>query len=137
MNFLINTFTQHQKNNKMDFYRIFPNEKLILIFYVDIRNLTEKDGNSRLYDLSTYLRRINEDNENITFYVVGIKGESRIDCINPKMVSSEEYGKIEKILNTYQEKVNEFIGLGNANEELDQEDEGGEENNLENLLKDL
>lgn len=80
-------------------------EKIILVYYVNV-------GHMDYNDVSQHLKTISETfkDENMVQYFVPIKeGETRIDCLNPKLVTKEEYNNVKELLDKNQKLVNEFI----------------------------
>ena len=83
-------------------------EKIILVHYLNY-NATKSRQRIR-EELGTYINFINDrEKENIVNYVVPVTGETRIECINPKLVSQEEYSKALETLNTAKEQLAEFL----------------------------
>ena len=63
-------------------------EKLILVHYV----------NAPKSSCERYSDQLPED-DNISHFIIPIiEGESRIECLNPRLVSDEEYQKAKKVL---------------------------------------
>ncbi len=63
-------------------------EKLILVHYV----------NAPKSSCERYSEQLPED-DNISHYIIPITdGESRIECLNPKLVSEEDYLEAKKVL---------------------------------------
>ena len=67
-------------------------DKLILSFYIDIREVED-------HSVQNYLNQVKEDMSNqiasqgddgVMAFFIPIKGESRIDCVNPVLVTEEE-----------------------------------------------
>lgn len=83
-------------------------DKIILVFYINI------DGIDNIY-CTEYLNNArksltNGNDESIMSYIVPIKGEnSKIECINPKVIDDKEYEHIIEKLNKAQDKLNEFL----------------------------
>lgn len=94
----------------MDFYKIFSNEQLILVCYVDISGLNDRDAREVLERVHNQI----PDPSDILHYIVPIKGENRIECINPKLISHDEYDKVKQILDKNQ-KIIEEITKTNTN----------------------
>jgi len=71
----------------------------------------------------------------VATFFVPTNGETKIECINPKMITGEEYVHVKKILDECQSNVNslllKFSASKKINElfsnELGEEDTGGED----------
>lgn len=84
---------------------------LIFVFYVNIGHL----GRS---DVSEYMRRISDMLEshceergmNASHFIIPIRdGESRLECINPVLLSESEYAKTRDIIENMRLSVSEFL----------------------------
>jgi hypothetical protein len=79
-------------------------DKLILVFYIDVGNLASED-------IPDYMKNISKNmvDENIINYIIPVRTETRVECLNPKLVSLEDYTKAKKILEYNQDIVNKII----------------------------
>ena len=76
------------------------NEKLILVIYYNIANIDDAEIPEILQNVSKSCEFAKDDS--ILFFLVPVyDSETRIECINPKLVSEDEYqqakGACEKI----------------------------------------
>lgn len=79
--------------------------KLILIFYIGIGNMNDDD-------IDEYMRSLNKSipkEDDILYYIIPHKGETKIECLNPKLVTEDEYSKAKEVLDRNQKIVEEFI----------------------------
>lgn len=76
--------------------------KPILVSYLDVRGMSHQQSNEYMQRV----RRIVEYEENIFHYLIPIKGETRVECVNPVLATEEEYNKIKQLIEEYQEKLN-------------------------------
>jgi len=84
-------------------------DKIILIFYIDIGNLNKQRAEESLARISNMLSR-DAENEPILTFIIPIKnGDSRVECINPKLVSEEEYENAKEVLERNQKTLDAFI----------------------------
>ena len=82
-------------------------DKLILVAYINISGLSDADVSSFLTETAHNLRP-KEDGSSL-FYVIPVRGEeSRLECINPKLVSEEEYEKAHQACEKIAEKLKEL-----------------------------
>mgnify|MGYP003660557461 CR=1 FL=1 len=63
-------------------------DKLILVHYINTGNLINTE-------IPTFIekavKKISSDKDEHLSYFIPIKGESRVECINPKLVGKDEY----------------------------------------------
>lgn len=82
-------------------------EKIILIFYINVGNVDD-------IDVSTYINEIadnfkpNKGDEMIHYYIPIRDGETRVECINPKLVSDEDYQMAKESLDENLRLINEI-----------------------------
>ena len=81
-------------------------EKIILVFYIDIRDLKYSEIRNYLNNVKDALKS-DSDNEKQIF--IPIHGESRIECLNPKMVSENDYKQAKEILEKNEKIVKELF----------------------------
>jgi hypothetical protein len=83
-------------------------EKIILVHYINV-------GNIDYSDVESFMKRVVDkfspkEEDNIISYWIPIQnGETKVECINPKLVSEEDYSEAKKVLDRNQEIVNEII----------------------------
>lgn len=87
-------------------------EKIILVYYINVGNLSYKDVNKFMEDIVVKLSPKEEDNI-ISYYIPIKDGDTRLECINPKLVSEEDYSESKKVLDRNQEIVNKIINWDN------------------------
>jgi len=86
-------------------------DKLILVAYVNIGNIHPEDVNQFLGSASEALKKGIDDT--VTLYILPVKhGENRLECINPKLVSEEEYEKARLVCEELQDML---TGMKNEN----------------------
>lgn len=84
-------------------------KKIILVTYADIRPYKHDAGMCN--DYLNYISKIFYDSKDIMHVVVPYEGETRVECVNPVLVSEEEYAraldvveKLEKTLHDIENK---------------------------------
>ena len=78
-------------------------EKIILIIYLNHSNLSQLEFNQKLVDLKQMLGYNNVD---VIHYIIPVNDSpTRVECINPKLVSSEEYQKAKNVLDEIEQKL--------------------------------
>ena len=83
-------------------------EKIILVHYINIGNINANDVSKIMEDVVKKFLPKDEDNI-ISYWIPVREGESRVECINPKLVSQEDFTKAKRILDRNQEIVNDII----------------------------
>lgn len=80
-------------------------EKLILVVYIYVGNINESE-------LEKFMDRVVQSLRDETRDIIVIpvrNGETRVECINPKIISEDEYGRVLEIVNEAKDKIEEFI----------------------------
>lgn len=89
-------------------------DKLILVFYIDIRDFSFfEERDSYINEMSEKIADLNKD-ENILYYVVPAKAVSRVECLNPKLLSEQEYESVKQQLDEVKFHYDKIINI-NAN----------------------
>ena len=82
-------------------------EKIILVNYVAVGNMSMNEVHEYLEDFE---RKIVPKDEGIFNYIVPIKGyDSRVECLNPKLVSEDDYKQAKELLDRNQKIVDELV----------------------------
>jgi len=84
-------------------------EKIILVHYIDVGNMSNRDAKEYLV---RYIDKMPKDN-NIINYFIPTKGENKIDCLNPKLVSEDEFNHVKGILDRNQKFVDDIMNWKN------------------------
>jgi hypothetical protein len=66
-------------------------DKIILVFYLNL-------GNAPIEDYQRALNSLIPESEDIITFCVKTEKESRVECINPKLVDNNEYKQVKNIL---------------------------------------
>lgn len=81
-------------------------DKLFLVIYVNIDNI-------HMSDVSEYLMafaRQTTFDETVMRIIVPVRDqETRVECINPVLLTEEQYKEVEEKIKTLQEKVEEAL----------------------------
>ena len=82
-------------------------DKIIIVAYVNVGSIHDDDIRAFLKRTAEALKP--EDDGSSLFYIIPVREEdSRIECINPKFVSEEEYEKVRKTCEKISEKLAEL-----------------------------
>jgi len=83
-------------------------EKIILVHYINIGNIDGNDVSKIMEDVVKKLSPKEEDNI-ISYWIPVREGETRVECINPKLVSQEDFTEAKQVLDRNQKIVNDII----------------------------
>ena len=90
-------------------------DSLILVAYVNVGNIHDADVGAYLEEVGKNLSHKTDDS--VITYIIPVRGqESRLECINPKLVSEEEYEKARKVCQELQDRL---YCLNNENKKND------------------
>lgn len=82
-------------------------DKVILVAYINVSGVHDCDISAAMQE-AVYSLKPKED-DSILFYAIPVRGEeSRIECINPKLVSEEEFEKARQACEKITEKLKEL-----------------------------
>lgn len=86
-------------------------DKIILVYYIDMGKLPPSKVGEYIQTLGEQVKNgIPEDDDSIIQYVLPVRGEnSRVECINPKFVTEEEYEYASTALALAQDRFNAAI----------------------------
>lgn len=73
------------------------NNRLILVFYIDVSRVYEHDVPAYINEVATALNK-NDDGTD-KYFIPVYEGGSRLECINPVMISEEEYAEVKRKIN--------------------------------------
>ena len=83
-------------------------EKIILIHYINVGNIDGNDVSEMMENVVNKFSPKEEDNI-ISYWIPVREGETRVECINPKLVSEEDFTEAKRVLDRNQEIVNNII----------------------------
>ncbi len=82
-------------------------DKLILAAYINIGGINDADVPAFIMEAVNNLKP--KEDDSILFYAIPVRGEeSRLECVNPKLVSEEEYENARQACEKFAEKLNEI-----------------------------
>lgn len=81
-------------------------DKIILVVYVNISYID-------IADVAEYMHKITDtitfDDSVLRLFIPIRDSETRIECINPKRISDEEYIRVSELVENAQNMLNEFL----------------------------
>jgi len=81
-------------------------ENIIIVHYVGVGNLPEYQVRELM---SSYLKLIKNDEEGVTHYMIPSNcRNTRIECINPRLVSKKDYSDAKAALDKAKAAAEEF-----------------------------
>lgn len=85
-------------------------KKIILVTYADIRPFKHDAGMCN--DYLNYISKIFSDDKDLIHAVIPYEGDTRVECVNPVLVSEDEYARaldvverLEKTLHDLEDKI--------------------------------
>lgn len=82
-------------------------KKIILVHYINVRRLSPSDVDCFMTET---VKRFTPDDPNIISYWIPIRrGNTRVECINPKLVSAEDFVEAKRALDKHQSIINDLI----------------------------
>jgi hypothetical protein len=99
-------------------------DKLILSFYIDIRDVDNEEVQQYLNHVKDAMYGQMKGESDVMAFFIPIRGESRIECVNPVLIMEEEaIDRFNKAMDTLQE-----LSYKSENKEVNKkEDEKTEE----------
>jgi hypothetical protein len=89
-------------------------DKIIIVHYVWVGNAAIEQVEKTLGRLKNNFQHLED---NIISYWIPIKeGDSRVECINPKLVSEEDFNQAKLALDKAQLKIDEIVKAWNNQE---------------------
>ena len=85
--------------------------KTILVVYINV-------GDLKTHDLEEYMESLRNEflrddpSEILHYFIPTREGETRIDCVNPKLITTDDYQKVQKVLDENQKIVNDLLKKG-------------------------
>lgn len=82
-------------------------DKLILGIYVNIDRINTSDVDEYLTEFASTVKF----DDSVMRFIIPVRGEeSRVECINPVLLTEEQYKETEEKVKKLQEKVDEALG---------------------------
>ena len=81
-------------------------EKLFIVMYVNVRNIDMEDVPEYLHEVKNALYY----DETVNTIVVPIRdGDTRIECINPALLTDDKYKEVERVFDECKKRAGEFL----------------------------
>lgn len=83
-------------------------DKLFLIVYIDVRDIDPVDIGEYAGETAKHLRA-GYPPEEVELLVVPVNESSRIECINPVLLTEEKYKEVDKTFKKFKKDFEDFI----------------------------
>ena len=90
---------------KLKIRNLFNMKKIILIHYLNVGNMAMADY--AVYK-DNYFKALPKSDDVIN-YIVPIRGETKVECVNPVLLTDDEYAKAKIVLERNQKVVEELV----------------------------
>ena len=81
-------------------------DKIILICYINVKGISAK----QIEEITVNFSDILATNKNAIHYIIPIQqGDSKVECVNPKLVTEEEYKDVRKLMEDTQVQLQDFF----------------------------
>lgn len=84
-------------------------DKIILVFYIYVGDLSEIQVEELLDELKSNYFGEWENENTIAYWIPINEGDTRVECINPKLVGPQEYEKVNQEIERAKASLNKFI----------------------------
>ena len=81
-------------------------DKIILIFYICVKDMQSYEQRNVFENIK---RAFDTPKDNILHYFVAVQTDTRVECVNPKVVSKEDYANALEVIDRYKTTINEII----------------------------
>jgi hypothetical protein len=112
-----------KKNNKVVNKKIKMenNHPLIVVFYLDADMMMNKEIIQPFAESVNYM--IEEKNVNMMAFFLPTKGEERVECINPVMLSEPDMEKVQQMIKDIQEQFSVGVDIDMEDVEIELDNE--------------
>jgi len=91
-------------------------QPIITVFYVNIGNLAPEDISEYMSKMASSVKEGVDDYPRVDYLIPVRTTESRVEVLNPRVVSNEEFNEIQSKMDEVQKSVTDFIDdLKNSN----------------------
>ena len=93
------------------------NHPLILVFYLDAEMMQNPQIIQPFAESVNYM--IEQKNANMMAFFIPTKGEERVECINPVMLSEPDMEKVQQMIKEIQEQFSVGVDIDVKDEEIE------------------
>lgn len=84
-------------------------DKIILVFYIYVGDLSEIQVEELLDELKSNYFGEWESENTLAYWIPINEGDTRVECINPKLVGPQEYEKVNQEIERAKDSLNKFV----------------------------
>jgi hypothetical protein len=84
-------------------------DKIVLVYYIGVKKIEKQYLNDFLTQVRNSIAHDRDDSVDEFFIPTFETDETRIECINPVLLSEEKYAEVEKTLAEMREKMEKVI----------------------------
>ncbi len=82
-------------------------EKIILVYYLNLGNISRQEASEILHSFSANVNRSMKEVHHILIPISN--GDSRVECLNPKIITQEEYRSVKGFLERAEYALSNFL----------------------------
>ena len=83
-------------------------DKLIIVVYIGVEDCNKARANERLVEVRNHFESMRDESVEFIFVPDFETCSCRVDAINPKRISDEEYEKVSEIVEDYKNRLKKF-----------------------------
>lgn len=87
-------------------------EKLILVFYINVDGLTKSQAKESIQEMMNFLETENNDGSILNYILPVQNQETKIECLNPKLLDDENWLIMSQKIENIQKQVEKFLKNG-------------------------
>lgn len=81
-------------------------DKIILVFYIGLKNIFDDDRPDYMAEITQHMNCLKDDSTELLFIPLSSTNDSKIECINPRIINNEdEVKKIEELIEKYKNSL--------------------------------
>jgi hypothetical protein len=84
-------------------------DKIILVFYIYVGDLSGTQVEELLDELKSHYFGEWENENTLAYWIPINEGDTRVECINPKLVGPEKYEKVSQEIERAKVSLDKFI----------------------------
>ena len=88
-------------------------DKIILVFYIYVGGLSGTQVEELLDELKSHYFGEWESENTLTYWIPITEGDTRVECINPKLVGPEEYEEVRQEIEKAKSSLDKFLESSN------------------------
>lgn len=82
--------------------KVSSDDKTILIFYINVDGLSPQKSQQYIYDI---MKDYNCNSDIVHYFLPVRNQETKVECVNPKLITDSEFQEIKDRLDKYNENL--------------------------------